>query len=184
MKKEVHMNSENLLEQLVEDFLKINNQLTQIQKKPIPILDDVRISTSALHLIETIGNYPKLNVTELADKLGVTKGAISQQIPHLHKIGLIEIIQIQGNKKNKLISLTSKGKGVYAAHHSLHKELYLAINKNLSAFSTEQKMLLLEILKKVSFSIDDYQHQLSERDDQNEQHPSRDEWKKDSKKRS
>ena len=36
-----------------------------------------------IHLIDVIGNYPETSITELADRLGVTKGAVSQQIPTL-----------------------------------------------------------------------------------------------------
>ncbi|BDP57661.1 hypothetical protein EfmJHP36_21400 [Enterococcus faecium] len=77
--------------QVIEEFIKVNNLMTHIQKRPIRITNDLKLSTSMIHLIDVIGNYPETSITELADRLGVTKGAVSQQIPTLEKMNLISI---------------------------------------------------------------------------------------------
>ncbi|MBO0480743.1 MarR family transcriptional regulator [Enterococcus sp. MSG2901] len=138
--------------------------MTQIQKRPINITEDLKLSTSMIHLIEMIGNYPDSTITDLAERLGVTKGAISQQIPTLRKMNLITVTQTKVNKKNKLISLTDQGKQVYNSHNSLHKELYDSIQEAMATFSAEQLITIMEILKKVSFNIKEYQAKLSGKD--------------------
>lgn len=157
------MDSKMQFSQLTEEFLKVNNLITQIQKKPINITSEYKLSTSMIHLIDLVGKYPGKTITELAELLGVTKGAISQQIPVLKKIGLIEISQKKDNKKNKFLSLTSEGEKVFDAHNSLHEELYSSIQARLTSFSPEQIQTIHEILEIISISINDYQEKLAER---------------------
>ncbi|KAF1305516.1 MarR family transcriptional regulator [Enterococcus saccharolyticus] len=155
------METNELFKQFVEEFLKINNKLTQIQKKPVLITPDLQISTSLLHLIDAIGTYPRSTITEIAAKLGVTKGSISQQIPKLIQLGLVRIYQVEENKKNKQLVLTKKGESVNESHATLHDGLYSTIKQQLSHFTPEQQLVLLEILNKISFSIEEYQKKLT-----------------------
>lgn len=151
------MKQDERFNELAEQFFKINNQLTKIQNKPINIKDDINISTSQLHLLEIIAKYPKLTITSLATCLGVTKGNISQQIPKLLSLDLITIVQKKENKKNKAVLITSLGESVLASHNSLHEALYRSITNDLSAFSSDQIGILIDIFQKIALSIDDYQ---------------------------
>lgn len=72
------MTDKTSFSQIVEEFIKVNNLMNQIQKRSVNISNDLKISMSMIHLIEAIGNYPETSITELANRLGVTKGAISQ----------------------------------------------------------------------------------------------------------
>lgn len=151
------MISNTVLQQLVERFLQVNDKLDHIQTIPIQIMDGVSISTRVLHILVTIGNYERSNVTFIAEKLGITKGAVSQQIKNLRRANLVQVTYAPDNRKEKLLSLTMKGVKVYQAHGSLHKKLYSEINHNLSQLSSEQQKLILDTLKAVSSSIDKYQ---------------------------
>ena len=151
--------------QVIEEFIKVNNLMTHIQKRPIRITNDLKLSTSMIHLIDVIGNYPETSITELADRLGVTKGAVSQQIPTLEKMNLISISQKKGNKKTKLVSLTKYGRKVYESHNYLHEELYSSINEALESFSQDQISTIKQILEKVSYTINEYQVSLTRKED-------------------
>lgn len=155
------MNSQNHIQEFVELFLRINNQLTQIQKKPIELEPGVSLSTSAIHLIDTIGQHPFTNVTELATLLGVTKGAVSQQITNLDKSGFIQISQTGDNRKNKLLNLTKKGRSIYREHNNLHAELYADIGDTLAALDNKQQQMIAELMLNVSQSIQNYQAKLA-----------------------
>lgn len=154
------MISNTVLQQLVERFLQVNDKLDHIQTIPIQIMDGVSISTRVLHILVTIGNYEHSNVTFIAEKLGITKGAVSQQIKNLRRANLVQVTYAPDNRKEKLISLTMKGVQVYQAHRTLHQKLYSEINHNLSQLSSEQQGLILDTLKTVSGSIDKYQELL------------------------
>lgn len=139
--------------QIVETFLQVNNLLTQIQKRPVQITKDLRLSTSMIHLIDLVGNHPQLSISALATRLGVTKGAVSQQVPTLIARGLVQVNYPAGNHKTKLISLTKAGHQVYQAHNSLHASLYQAIQTALATFSPAQVTTLQHLLEQVATTI-------------------------------
>ena len=61
-------------------------------------------------MIETIGSYETITTTKLAEKLGITKGAVSQITRKLLEKNLIMKIP-SGEKVNEvLILLTDKGR--------------------------------------------------------------------------
>lgn len=145
------------LNQIIEEFIRVNNLINKIQKKPVNIANNIKLSTSMIHLIDVIGNYPETSITNIANRLGVTKGSISQQIPTLKKLELISVSQKERDKKTKFISLTKKGREVYESHNSLHKELYNSINAAMESFSPEQMLTIKQILEKIFLTIKEYQ---------------------------
>ncbi|ERL65957.1 MarR family winged helix-turn-helix transcriptional regulator [Schleiferilactobacillus shenzhenensis] len=148
---------------LLDAFLKVNNQLTQIQKRPVAITPTVKVSTSALHLIDIVGRFPQANMTELAMKLGVTKGAISQQVRNLQQQGLLQAVNRADDQKTKRLVLTSQGRTLYHAHLALHRDLYAAVQDDLTDFTDEQLATLRTILEQISQSITTYQDELTEK---------------------
>lgn len=144
---------------LVENFLKVNNKITQIQRIPLSFTNDIKLSTNALHLIEAIGKYPNSNPTELAQILGVTKGAISQQIPRLEKQGLIKKKKLESNKKEILLSLTEAGLEIFRLHENMHLKLYKDIQKDLENLTSVDLELINSVLEKISSSINQYQEE-------------------------
>ncbi len=73
-----------------------------------------------IHTIETIGKYPGINVTRLAERMGVTKGAVSQMLKRLAKKKLISKRMTAGNEKEIAIELTDTGKTAFENHKALH----------------------------------------------------------------
>lgn len=153
------MNEEKFLV-LVENFLKINNELNQINRIPLKLPNGLILSTSALHLIEAIGKHPTSNVTELSEILGVTKGAVSQQIPRLEKLNLISKYRVEENKKEVFFKLTKAGVELFEYHQQLHQELYRGLSKDLANLSVEDVEIINEMLTKVSKSMMNYQKKL------------------------
>jgi DNA-binding MarR family transcriptional regulator len=63
-----------------------------------------------------------MNVTELADLAGVTKGAISQVVSKLEKKGAVRRYKSEGNEKEVLVELTDKGREIYERHQKVNEE--------------------------------------------------------------
>jgi DNA-binding MarR family transcriptional regulator len=75
---------------------------------------------SEIHTIETIGKHPGINVTRLAERMGVTKGAVSQMLKRLVHKKLISKRMIAGNEKEVAIELTDLGRTAFEHHKALH----------------------------------------------------------------
>ncbi len=81
-----------------------------------------RLYRAEIYTIEAIGRFPHVNVTRLADHLGITKGAASQAITKLVRKGLVRKGGFPGNAKGVRLELTPLGRKVSA---NLNKHYHL-----------------------------------------------------------
>jgi DNA-binding MarR family transcriptional regulator len=88
----------------------IINQLLFLEKRKNLTFEGISLYPSEIHLmLETKGDQA-VNATKIADKLGITKGAVSQTLARLEKKGIIEKIKDPYNKNELSIILTPMGK--------------------------------------------------------------------------
>lgn len=71
-------------------------------------------------------------MSELASRLGVTKGAITQLVARLSAKNLIHRTQHPSDSRGSLISLTRKGQEALTAHEELHLRFYDQLRAQLS----------------------------------------------------
>jgi DNA-binding MarR family transcriptional regulator len=64
-----------------------------------------------------------LSVTDIAEILGITKGAVSQTLKKLEKKGLVIKAADPLNQSRLLVDLTAKGKVAYYAHEHWHETM-------------------------------------------------------------
>lgn len=75
---------------------------------------------SEIHTIAAIGNLKEPNVTNIANQMNVTKGAISKITKKLLQRQLIETYQQEGNKQKIFFKLTESGQFLYEEHEKRH----------------------------------------------------------------
>lgn len=75
---------------------------------------------SEIHTIVAIGNLEEPNVTNIANQMNVTKGAISKITKKLLAQNLIEAYQQVGNKQKIFFRLTESGRALYDEHEKRH----------------------------------------------------------------
>lgn len=120
--------------------------------------DDL-LSRAEIHTIVAIGNNPGINVTKLAEILGITKGAASQMIYKLRDKKTVEKKISPASDTEVILTLTEKGMINYSTHEKYHKEandeslellkdipdpVYDSILKYLSAFENNIEKKLKE----------------------------------------
>ena len=54
-------------------------------------------------------------VTELAARAGMTKQSMAELVAHLHRAGYVELEPDPGDRRSKLVKLTSRGQAVFDA---------------------------------------------------------------------
>ena len=101
---------------------------------------------SEIHLTEIIGDNEGLSVTGLAKLLGVTKGAVSQNLKKLEKKGLTTKEEDPENLSRSTVRLTSKGKAAYYAHRNWHETMDGGYKSFYDKMKDEQIIFLLEYL--------------------------------------
>lgn len=114
----------NELQILIDQFLNILHLYSIISRKPKDYGTGDYLYFTETHTITVVGDGGVINMTQLAEKMGVTKGAISQTIRKLTGKGLIIKSNQKNNKKEIFLRLSKKGKIVYQGQESFHRELF------------------------------------------------------------
>ncbi len=116
---------------------------------------------SEIHTIQAIGFNPGINVTRLAEEMGVTKGAISQTVTKLEKKGLIMRYTAEDNRKEVKLALTGLGETGHRNHLKFHSAMY-DIARELFGDRLEEKTdNLIEAMKDIESVIDIFEKEHS-----------------------
>ena len=83
-----------------------------------------------IHTVLAISNNPGINSKELADIMGVTKGAISQTLNILVKKGLIRKTPAPADARESALELTPLGWKGFEAHERFHKQIFKAVHRH------------------------------------------------------
>lgn len=110
------------LQNLIDLFLRILHLYSVIEKKPKDYGTGDLLHFTEIHTIAEIAKNEGINMTELSDMMGVTKGAISQTIRKLMQKNLI--IKENANRKEFNLRLSEKGMKVLKGQESFQKELF------------------------------------------------------------
>ena len=79
-----------------------------------------RYNYSEIHTIAAIGDLEEPNVTQIANYMNVTRGAISKITKKLLEQNLIESYQLDGNRQKIFFRLTKSGQFLYDEHEKRH----------------------------------------------------------------
>jgi len=111
------------LQTLLDLFLKILHLYSVIDRKPKDYGTGDLLYITEIHTITVVGKNKEINMTRLAEIMGVTKGAISQTIRKLvHKNFILK--SNTTNKKEFNLTLSEKGIVVLKGQESFQRELF------------------------------------------------------------
>ncbi|WP_394903307.1 MarR family transcriptional regulator [Clostridium butyricum] len=113
-------------------------------------------SYSEIGIIKAIGNLENPNVTEIANSLKITKGAISKNTKKLMSKGVIETYTIPNNKQKIFFKLTQIGETLFQEHEKRHILWVERDYQFLNQFSAKQ-------LEKISSFMDLYNKYLEQK---------------------
>lgn len=107
---------------------------------------------SEIHTIAAIGDLENPNVTQIANFMNVTRGAISKITKKLLEQNLIESYQRDGNKQKIFFRLTESGQFLYDEHEKRHN-LWL---KRDNAFIERFDLKTIEQIEEFMKAFNDY----------------------------
>ncbi|MFS0841026.1 MarR family winged helix-turn-helix transcriptional regulator [Paenibacillus sp. 1P03SA] len=111
-------------------------QLRRLERRPQTFGSAGPLTPSEIHTIEAIGTEGGILMSELAGRLEITKGAVTQLIVRLESKGLVVRSPHPEDSRGTLLSLTVKGKEAHAAHEEVHRAFYEQLREQL----TEQEI--------------------------------------------
>ncbi|MCB2349806.1 MarR family transcriptional regulator [Clostridium estertheticum] len=136
--------------------MRLATKFSEIDKQTSYYGTDKQLFYAEIHMIKAIKENEGIHVTGIAEKLGVTKGAVSQITIKLQKKGMI-IKEIDPHNLSKLIlRLTPKGEIAHIHHEKIHQEFDNIVKEVLKDASEEQVVFLKKFLNSLEEKIDTF----------------------------
>ena len=146
----------NNTDQLIrQKIMQVINLAIFNEKKKIFNYEGVSLYPSEIHLMLAIENGINTNATHIAERLGITKGAISQTLSRLEKKGIIQKIKDPQNKNELTISLTGFGKNAHELCLSTEARFMTAHDQYLKTLSQSDKDIVLDFLRHMEQAMTD-----------------------------
>jgi DNA-binding MarR family transcriptional regulator len=152
------------LESTYEGILrKLDRVVTSVESMHSPSLSfgtGVSMYRGEIHTLQAIGKNPGINITALAEYIGVTKGAVSQTIAKLVRKGLVIKTYAPGNAKEVILELTALGSTGFRNHEKFHMEV-LNIAREYFGDRFEEKFADIEnVMTDLNAILDEYEKRL------------------------
>jgi len=118
-----------------EDLFRIYDE---IYRKPRDFGTGDLLFSAEMNVIMVIGEESTDNITEIANKLRVSKSAVSQIVNKLEKKKFIKRYKARDNNKEVLLQLLDKGKMALEEHRRYHAILDAPLIKRMMTWTPEQ----------------------------------------------
>ncbi len=141
--------------QIVDQIFQVINKLIFTEKKKVFKFEGISLYPSEVHLMLVIQNDIDTNATQMANKLGLTKGAVSQTISRLEKKGILIKTKDPYNKNELQLSLTSFGKKMYEFCQLKQHDFIKAHRNHLEKLKPKEKEVILQFLEHMERAIDE-----------------------------
>lgn len=141
------MNEE--LHSMIDLFTRILHLYSVIDKRPKDFGTGDLLYVTEIHAIHYIGANPEINMTQLAEISGVTRGAISQTVKRLVSKHYIARYKSK-NKKEINLRLSDKGYIINKKYEDFEKERFVFAEK-LYENASKQDILLIRNLFNVIY---------------------------------
>jgi DNA-binding MarR family transcriptional regulator len=142
-------------DRIIRSFERLINVFGELGKIPRDFGVASLLYPSEIHMLVMIGENPGIKVTELAKKLGVTKGAIPKMTRKLERKGLIINYKSPENKKEVLFKLSDEGRTACEGHSLYHAEVDKGIKRKLKMLSQAHKNFLYVVFQELEEYADE-----------------------------
>jgi DNA-binding MarR family transcriptional regulator len=95
---------------LSEQIRRVINRLIFLEKRTVLRHGGLKLHPSEIHLMQLINEYPDLSAGEMAQKLGISNGAVSQTLARLERKGVITKFKDPSLKNRVTAAFTTLGK--------------------------------------------------------------------------
>jgi DNA-binding MarR family transcriptional regulator len=143
------------LKNLIDLFLKILHLYSVINRKPKDYGTGDLLYLTEIHTIIVVAANEEINMTKLAEIMGVTKGAISQTIRKLVNKSLIIKQNAGSNKQEFNLRLSEKGKTVLKGQDSMQKEIFAFAETLYKGAEPHDREMVLKLFSAISANMEE-----------------------------
>jgi len=150
------MTTEETLVRLLGDLME---NMIAADSQPMDFDTGHILHRAEIHTIDAIGRKDGLNLTQLAEDLGVTKGAASQMISKLVNKGLVSKTTAPEARREVVLELTGLGWRGYQAHQRLHGRMVAAVRAYYGAGAQGQVEQAIHVVQDLIGLVELYRRQ-------------------------
>lgn len=136
--------------QLIENLFDVLQTIRDEQCVARDYGDGTPLYHAEVNLLEVIHRHPDQSAAQLADTLGITRGALTQTAKKLMDKGLITQHHPPNNRKTKHHRLTGAGEAVRQGHAQFHEEANARMKAYLCTRSSAEKQVLMDFFTVLS----------------------------------
>jgi DNA-binding MarR family transcriptional regulator len=129
-----------------EDILRIYDE---IYRRPRDFGTGDLLFSAEMNVVLAIGEESSDNITEIANRLRVSKSAVSQIVNKLEKKKYIKRYKTSDNNKEVLLKLLDKGVIALEEHRSYHATLDAPLIRRMQTWTPEQYEFFNSILDEI-----------------------------------
>ena len=127
-------------------MMQLFNRFSELSKKSYEYCEGISLYPTEIHTIEYIALTSSTNMTDIANQMGLTKGAVSKMIAKLESQGLLERYKYQPSQKDIYIHLTELGVRAYEGHKAYHAAMWEHLNSHFSGLDEAYQQAIIDFL--------------------------------------
>ncbi len=140
-------------DEAVEKLFEIINHFLFSEKKKPFAFEGIDLYPSEIHLILEIKEVTLVNATKMAERFGITKGAMSQTMKRLETKGILKKSKDPYNKNELSVTLTPLGKRAYQSCAQIRAGIAGQFGKVLAAFDAREQDVISRFLSDLSDTL-------------------------------
>jgi DNA-binding MarR family transcriptional regulator len=136
------------MKKIIAEFMEVSGLYMELIKKIEKVkrkYNGIELYPSEIHTLVFIQDNNESNMTEIAQRLGVTKGAIFKIIDKLGQKELLSRYKKPDNNKNTYFKLSEKGLLAYDGHEKFHKDFFGDPPEEFLKFIDENQETILKM---------------------------------------
>ncbi|MEE4198050.1 MAG: MarR family transcriptional regulator [Bacteroidales bacterium] len=136
------------IEELINIILSKSEHIEELAKQTTDLKN---LTTKQLNCIEMIHSMENPTLSELTEKLKITKASTSVMLDRLEEHGFIQKVKSDNDRRSAHVHLTDKGNKAAHLHTDVHKQFASLLTKELT---NSEKDILIVLLNKAIMSIE------------------------------
>lgn len=138
------------IEELINIILNKSEQIEELEKQKTDLKN---LTTKQLNCIELIHSMENPTLSEITEKLKITKASTSVMLDRLEENGFIKRVRSDNDKRSAHVHLTHKGDKAAHLHADVHKQFATLLTKELT---NSERDILIVLLNKAIRSLGKY----------------------------
>ena len=127
-------------------MMQLFNRFSELSKKSYEYCEGVSLYPTEIRTIVYIAVTSSTNMTDIANQMGLTKGAVSKMIAKLESQSLLERYKYQPSQKDIYIHLTELGVRAYEGHKTYYASMRDNLKNYFAGMDGEHQQVILDFL--------------------------------------